>query len=292
MGSPPSPDASWGSRHRTSGQVLLDGVDISVPATLRLHRRAVQLVSQNPLSALNRRRTVGAAIAQAMHVHGVGESKEERFETAANLLERVGLRRDYTSRYPTGMSGGEMQRAVIARALAVGPSVLVLDEPTSSLDVSVKAVIVNLLLELQQDLGLTYVMITHEIDLAMHMADRVAIMYLGKVAENAAVAQADEAPLHPYSQMLLDANPVADPRVRHSYVGLEGEVPSAVNPPPGCRFNTRCPLAIPLCSEEEPVAEDLGGGQVVACHRAKEQRDNPKGTIDASHELDRNDVSA
>ncbi len=262
----------------TAGQVLLDGVDIAQPVALREHRREIQLVSQNPLSALNRRRTVGSAIVQAMQVHGLGGSKQARLDAADDLLERVGLRRDYRDRFPSAMSGGEMQRAVIARALAVEPSVLVLDEPTSSLDVSVKAKIVNLLLELQRDLGLTYVIITHEIDLALHIADRVAIMYLGRVTEDASVEQASCTPLHPYAKLLLAAKPVPDPRSRAAYVGIDGEVPSAVDPPKGCRFHTRCPLAIDVCTTVRPDLTDLGDGQLVACHRA-EPRDR-KGLLD------------
>jgi oligopeptide/dipeptide ABC transporter ATP-binding protein len=276
----------------TSGEVLFDGENISVPEVLRRHRRSVQLVSQNPLSALNRRRTIGAALTQAMQVHGLGGSSQKRLESAGDLLERVGLRRDYIDRYPSGMSGGEMQRAVIARALAVEPSLLVLDEPTSSLDVSVKATIVNLLLDLQRDLGLTYVMITHEIDLALHIADRVTIMYLGKVAENAAVEQATKAPLHPYSQLLLSANPVADPRHRSAYAGVAGEVPSAVKPPSGCRFHTRCPFVIPVCTTVVPEQEDLGGGQLVACHRSRELRDDEKGLVHDIGEPERDGLPA
>lgn len=263
----------------TAGAVLLDGVDISVPDTLRRHRREVQLVSQNPLSALNRRRTVGSALVQAMEVHDLGGSNRQRLAAADDLLERVGLRREYRDRFPSEMSGGEMQRAVIARALAIEPSVLVLDEPTSSLDVSVKAKIVNLLLELQRDLGLTYVMITHEIDLAMHMADRVATMYLGRIAEDALVEQASVRALHPYARLLLAAKAAPDPRVRVEYVGIEGEVPSAVDPPSGCRFHTRCPLAVPECSAAQPALLDAGGGQLVACIRV-ERRDIEEGWFD------------
>jgi oligopeptide/dipeptide ABC transporter ATP-binding protein len=275
----------------TSGAVLLDGVNISEREAMRQHRRDVQLVSQNALSALNRRRTVGSAIAQAMHVHGLGQSKRERLAAAEDLLQRVGLRRDYRDRFPFEMSGGEMQRAAIARALAVEPSVLVLDEPTSSLDVSVKAKIVNLLLELQQELGLTYVIITHEIDLALHVADRVAIMYLGRLTEDASVEQAAAGAIHPYARLLLAAKPAPDPRVRAEYVGITGEVPSAVDPPSGCRFHTRCPIAIDQCAASKPELVDLGDGQLVACHLAQ-PRTVEKGPVDGVERHHARGVSA
>ena len=258
----------------TSGAIVLDGEDLTIPATLREHRRAVQFVSQDPLSALNRRRSIGAAIVQAMKVHGIGDDAKSRRSRAADLLEQVGLRRDYMNRRPTDLSGGEMQRAVIARALAVEPSVLVLDEPTSSLDVSVKATIANLLLELQSTLGLTYVVITHEIDLARHMSDRVAVMYLGRVAEDGPTAPmfAPSGALHPYTQLLFAAQPLPDPRHRR-FVGIGGEVPSAIDPPSGCRFHTRCPLAVERCRSEVPPVEALAPGHLVACHRASEHLD-------------------
>lgn len=258
----------------TSGAILLDGEDLTDRDALRQHRREVQFVSQDPLSALNRSRTVGATIVQAMKVHDVGDSSKARRQRAGDLLEQVGLRRDYMGRRPTDLSGGEMQRAVIARALAVEPSVLVLDEPTSSLDVSVKAVIANLLLELQATLGLTYVMITHEIDLARHMSDRIAVMYLGRVAEDGPTVDmfAAAGALHPYSQLLFAAQPLPDPRHRR-FVGIGGEVPSAISPPSGCRFHTRCPIAIDRCTSELPLTEALAPNHLVACHRASEHLD-------------------
>ena len=256
----------------TSGAILLDGEDLTDHDALRRHRRSVQFVSQDPLSALNRRRSIGAAIVQAMKVHDLGTDAAARRTRAADLLEQVGLRRDYVDRRPTDLSGGEMQRAVIARALAVEPSVLVLDEPTSSLDVSVKATIANLLLELQSTLGLTYVMITHEIDLARHMSDRLAVMYLGRIAEDGPTTDmfSTAGALHPYSQLLFAAQPLPDPRHRR-FVGIGGEVPSAISPPPGCRFHTRCPIARApgICSEQEPLLVPHGErDQIAACHFA------------------------
>ena len=254
----------------TSGRILLDGENIAERAVMTRKRRAVQLVSQNALSALNRRRTVGDALMQAMQVHDLGGSNTERAQRAGDLLEQVGLRREFANRFPSGMSGGELQRVIIARSLAVEPSVLVLDEPTASLDVSVKAKIVNLLLELQAQLGLTYVMITHEIDIARHVSDRVAIMYLGRLAEDASIEQVVATPRHPYSQLLLGAQPHADTERRKGFVGIAGEVPSAVDPPDGCRFNTRCPLVVDRCRTEVPQPVDVGGGQLVSCHRRDE----------------------
>jgi oligopeptide/dipeptide ABC transporter ATP-binding protein len=257
----------------TAGRILLDGQNLADRAVMVRNRRAVQLVSQNALSALNRRRTVGGALTQAMQVHGLGGSTDGRLQRAGDLLEHVGLRRDFIERFPTGMSGGELQRVVIARALAVEPSVLVLDEPTASLDVSVKATIVNLLLDLQAQLGLTYVMITHEIDIARHLADRVAIMYLGRLAEDAGIDQVVSSPRHPYSQLLLGAHLRVDAGHRGRFVGIAGEVPSAVNPPKGCRFHTRCPVVLPVCSTDVPESVDVGHRQLVACHRRDEHLD-------------------
>jgi oligopeptide/dipeptide ABC transporter ATP-binding protein len=209
-----------------------------------------------------------------MEVHGLGDDLTARRNRAEDLLEQVGLRRDYMVRRPSDLSGGEMQRAVIARALAVEPSVLVLDEPTSSLDVSVKATIANLLLELQATLGLTYVMITHEIDLARHMSDRIAVMYLGQLAEDAPTIEmfGETKALHPYSQLLFAAQPLPDPRQRR-FVGIGGEVPSAITPPSGCRFHTRCPIAVENCRMELPVTQTFTTSHQVACHRAAERID-------------------
>ncbi|MFI0349105.1 oligopeptide/dipeptide ABC transporter ATP-binding protein [Actinomadura sp. 9N407] len=240
----------------TLGEVRIDGV----PARARLPRklrRTVQFVSQNPWSALNRRKSIGHAIGQPLAVHGLCASAAERAARVAELLEQVGLPPEYAARRPAGVSGGELQRVTVARALAASPRAIVLDEPTASLDVGVKATLVNLLLDLRASLGLGYVLITHELDIARHLATHVAVMYLGRVVESGPAEEIFTSPRHPYTRMLLAAIPVPDPS-RRGLVALSGEVPSAVNPPPGCAFHPRCPYAVDLCGRELPALVDIG----------------------------------
>jgi oligopeptide/dipeptide ABC transporter ATP-binding protein len=252
----------------TSGRISLRGEDVTSPAMMRRHRREIQLISQNPGSALNRRMTIRHSMMQPLLTHRVGRSHQERESKVRNLLERVGLGAEYLDRHPASISGGQLQRVVIARSLGVEPTVLILDEPTSSLDVSVKAKLMNLFLELQREMSLTYVLITHEIGLARHIADHIAIMYLGKIVEIGPTEEIMNRPRHPYTKLLLASLPVADPRDRRPFAIIEGEVPSAISPPSGCRFHTRCPIAVDRCRIEEPPLRNFGVDHEVACHLA------------------------
>ncbi|GII86097.1 ABC transporter ATP-binding protein [Sphaerisporangium siamense] len=249
----------------TEGRVLVHGRN-------HADRRAVQLVSQNPWSALNRRKSIRHALEQPLAVHGLYPRGAARAARVRELLELVGLGEEYLGRRPGGVSGGELQRVTVARALAVEPRALVLDEPTASLDVSVKALLVNLLLDLRRRLGLGYVLITHEIDIARHLADRVAVMYLGRFVETGDAEQVFADPRHPYTRALLAAVPGLDHRRPDAPAG---EVPSAVAPPPGCRFHTRCPLALDLCRRAEPALDPGPDGRRVACHRRDELTTTP-----------------
>lgn len=264
----------------TSGSVKIAGHEV-VPVTTHdpAARRRVQLVSQNPWSALNRARTVEHILTQPLKLHaaadGVKKSKDALRTRAGELLEMVGLPATYLTRRPRDMSGGELQRVTVARALAGEPDVLVLDEPTASLDVSVKATLVNLLSDLRARLGLTYVLITHELDIARHLADDVAVMYLGEVVEKGPSEQVFTAPEHPYTRALLAAAPTELVIGRLHGDGLTGEVPSAVNPPSGCRFHTRCAFATDACTTTIPLAQSRPDARVVACLRIEELAGTP-----------------
>ncbi len=244
----------------TEGSILVHGRE-------EPGRREIQLVSQNPWSALNRRKSIRHALEQPLVVHRLYPDRAAREARVRELLELVGLTEEYLDRRPAGVSGGELQRVTVARALAVEPRILVLDEPTASLDVSVKALLVNLLTDLKRRLGLSYVLITHEIDIARHLADDVAVMYLGEFVETGEAEQVFSEPRHPYTQALLAAVPGFD---RRPVSALPGEVPSAVAPPPGCRFHTRCPSAVDSCSLTEPKLQPLADGRLLSCLRADE----------------------
>lgn len=260
----------------TSGRVRIGGHDV-VPVTQRdpQARRRVQLVSQNPWAALNRARSVQHILSQPIMLHGRAQGRAAVAQRASELLEMVGLPAEYLSRRPRDLSGGELQRVTVARALAAEPDVLILDEPTASLDVSVKATLVNLLSDLRAELGLTYVLITHELDIARHLADRVAVMYLGQVVERGTAEQVFTRPEHPYTRALLAAAPTELVIGRLHGDGLTGEVPSAIDPPSGCRFHTRCPMATAACAEQTPVLERRPDDRVVACLRIDELVDTP-----------------
>lgn len=233
-------------------------------------RRRVQLISQSPWSALNRSKTVRHIVTQPLQVHGLASDKASRNRRAAELMQIVGLSVDYLDRRPGEISGGELQRVTIARALAGEPEVLVLDEPTASLDVSVKAIVVNLLADLRTQLGLTYVLITHELDIARHLADQVAVMYLGEFVELGPIDQVFANPEHPYTRSLLAAAPSLKTIGQPPEVLLKGEVPSAVDVPSGCRFHTRCPFAKEQCAVESPHLEARAADRAVACLRVDE----------------------
>ncbi len=256
----------------TSGSIRLDGEDLLAMEDTTAARRAVQLVSQNPWSALNRRKTIKHTLTQPLKVHNLVDTRAGRTVRAAQLLEEVGLSPEYLYRFPSGISGGELQRVTIARALAVSPGVLILDEPTASLDVSVKASIINLLIDLRDLEKLTYLFITHEIDIAKHVSDRIAVMYLGRIVEQGPTEEIFENPQHPYTQSLLGSVPVPDPQLRAELKPISGEVPSAIDLPSGCTFHTRCPYVFDRCPEEIPELSMVDSLHLAACHLMEQGR--------------------
>lgn len=254
----------------TAGEILFEGVNLLELKgnELRRMRRRMQIIFQDPYASLNPRMTVGAIIAEPLEVHGVARGKEKE-ELVQELLRVVGLNPYFVNRYPHEFSGGQRQRIGIARALALNPDLIVCDEPISSLDVSIQAQVVNLLEELQEQFGLTYLFIAHDLSMVRHISDRMAVMYLGKIVE---LADRDEIylnPLHPYTQALMGAVPVPDPEVeeKRQRIILKGEIPSPANPPKGCNFNTRCPVVMDVCYEVEPEYREVKPGHWVACHR-------------------------
>jgi oligopeptide transport system ATP-binding protein len=254
----------------TSGEVSFEGTNILALGSgdLRRKRADMQIVFQDPYASLNPRMTVGTIIAEPLIIHG-GMSHSERADRVAELLEKVGLNPDYRKRYPHEFSGGQRQRIGVARALATNPKFLVLDEPVSALDVSVQAQVINLLQDLQEELGLTYLLIAHGLAVVEHISTRVAVMYLGKIMELAGRRELYSDPLHPYSKALLSAAPVPNPLVKKSRIILSGDIPTPLNPPSGCVFHTRCPIAqFPICKTEVPPLIEHKPGQFAACHFA------------------------
>jgi oligopeptide transport system ATP-binding protein len=253
----------------TSGEVLFENTSVLDLDTgdMRRMRRHMQIVFQDPYASLNPRMTVNSIIAEPLIIHGT--NPKDRNERVAQLLERVGLNPDYRKRYPHEFSGGQRQRIGVARALATNPKFLVLDEPVSALDVSVQAQVVNLLQDLQEELGLTYLFIAHDLSVVEHISTRVAVMYLGKVMELAGRRELYDDPLHPYTKALLSAAPIPDPTVRKTRILLKGDIPTPLNPPSGCVFHTRCPIAqFPICSTEVPALLEHKPGHFAACHFA------------------------
>jgi oligopeptide/dipeptide ABC transporter ATP-binding protein len=254
----------------TSGTIRFDGEDISRVSKRKLKpvRREMQMIFQDPYSSLNPRKTVGAIIAEPFAIHGLEKGRQQRRRAVQELMEQVGLNPEHYNRYPHEFSGGQRQRIGVARALALKPKLVIADEPVSALDVSIQAQILNLLRELQRRLGLTLVLIAHDLSVVRHMCDRVAVMYLGKVVELAANEPLFGHPRHPYTGALMSAVPVPDPHLaeRRRRDVPPGDVPSPTNPPRACRFHPRCPKAQEICSQIEPPLEPKGGGTIAACH--------------------------
>ncbi len=258
--------------HRpTSGTVQFEGVELTrlKGEPLRKMRRQMQMIFQDPYASLNPRMTVGSIIGEPLDIHNLAKGREKQ-QRVEELLRVVGLNPYFANRYPHEFSGGQRQRIGIARALAVNPSFIVCDEPISALDVSIQAQIINLLEELQDEFGLTYLFIAHDLSVVRHISDRIAVMYLGKIVEVADRLELYENPLHPYTKALLSAVPIPDPAIerKRERIILTGDVPSPVAPPPGCRFHTRCPLADTICQEQEPEFREVTPGHWAACHFA------------------------
>ena len=253
----------------TSGEVKFDGVDITKvnKATMREYRKRMQIIFQDPFASLNPRMSVGDIIGEAMTIHNLAKGRE-REQRVASLLERVGLSPNHMRRYPHEFSGGQRQRIGIARALAVDPEFIVADEPVSALDVSIQAQVVNLLLDLKEELGLTLLFIAHDLGVVEYISDRVVVMYLGRIMEIAPSKELYSNPIHPYTEALLSAVPIPDPTVKRERVILQGDIPSPINPPSGCVFRTRCPIATKECAEVVPPLEEVTPGHFKACiHR-------------------------
>jgi len=255
----------------TAGEVLFEGKNIiGLPhREMQALRREMQIIFQDPYASLNPRLSIRSIISEPLKIHGIGDKAEQR-ERVADLLRKVGLDPNYMDRYAHEFSGGQRQRIGIARALALNPKLIICDEPVSALDVSVQAQVVNLLQDLQQEFGLTYLFISHGLAVVEHISNRVAVMYLGKIVEIAEAKELYENPLHPYTKALLSAIPIPDPKEKRERIILTGDVPTPINPPSGCRFRTRCPIAIPECASVEPPLEAHGSGHLAACIRVGE----------------------
>ncbi len=251
----------------TQGKIIFDGDDIThlPPSAMRPYRREMQIVFQDPYGSLNPRMKVESIVSEGLTIHNVA-SGQERKDLIRELLITVGLREDSLSRYPHEFSGGQRQRIAIARALALKPKFIVCDEPISALDVSVQAQIINLFIELQEKFKLTYLFISHDLRVVRHISDKVAVMYLGKIVEISPSKELYKNPLHPYTQILISSVPIADPDRKRVETTLAGDVPSPINPPPGCSFHPRCPIAVEKCKTTEPELRDVGGGHFVSCH--------------------------
>ena len=255
----------------TGGMVFFEGENILEydNRQMRRLRKKMQIIFQDPFSSLNPRKTVGQIIGEPLLIHGV-KNRKERDERVQYLMDVVGLRQEQMRRYPHMFSGGQRQRIGVARALALNPELIVCDEAVSALDVSIQAQVLNLLKDLQGEFGLTYLFISHDLHVVEHVSDRVAVMYLGKIVELAPGESLYKKPLHPYSQALLSASPMPDPNRRQERIILKGDVPSPIDPPPGCRFHTRCIYAKDVCRTDEPILRDIDAHHSAACHFAGE----------------------
>ena len=253
----------------TAGEVIFEGKELTQTKgeELRRTRRRMQMIFQDPYASLNPRMTVGSIIGEPLEVHNIGSGRKDRQERVQELLKIVGLNPYFVNRYPHEFSGGQRQRIGVARALAVNPSFIVADEPISALDVSIQAQIINLMEDLQSELDLTYLFIAHDLSVVRHIADRIAVMYLGKIVELADSEELYINPKHPYTQALLSAVPIPDPSIENhrQRIILEGDVPSPADPPLGCNFSTRCPRVMDICREQDPEFKDYGSGHYAAC---------------------------
>jgi peptide/nickel transport system ATP-binding protein/oligopeptide transport system ATP-binding protein len=236
-------------------------------AAIKAMRRKMQIIFQDPFASLDPRIPIGESVTEGLEIHGIGNARE-RYEIMLKTLKKVGLEEYHARRYPHEFSGGQRQRVGIARALALNPDFIVCDEPVSALDVSIQSQVLNILKDLQQSLGLTYLFVAHNLSVVEHISNRVAVMYLGKIVELTTREELYRNPLHPYTQALLSAIPIPDPRLKRSRVILKGDVPSPVRPPSGCRFHPRCPVAMDICSQREPTFLETAPNHQVACHRA------------------------
>jgi peptide/nickel transport system ATP-binding protein/oligopeptide transport system ATP-binding protein len=255
----------------TAGSAIYNGKDIFKLKSNELMaiRRDMQIIFQDPYASLDPRVPIGESVMEGLHIHHIGAPKE-RVDIMLETLKKVGLETYHARRFPHEFSGGQRQRIGIARALALRPKFIVCDEPVSALDVSIQSQVLNILKDLQQEFGLTYLFIAHNLSVVEHISDRVIVMYLGKMAELADRDELYRTPLHPYTQALMSAIPVADPKLKRKHMILKGDVPSPLKPPSGCRFHPRCPIAQPICSEQEPVFRELKPGHFAACHFAEQ----------------------
>ncbi|WP_087973612.1 ABC transporter ATP-binding protein [Oceanobacillus rekensis] len=259
-----------GLYNKTDGDVIFDNENVhnlNEKERFKFYRK-MQMIFQDPYASLNPRSTVREVISEPMEVHGLFKTKKEVTERVYELLEEVGLNREHANRYPHEFSGGQRQRIGIARALALDPDFIIADEPISALDVSVQAQVVNLMKQLQEDKGLTFLFIAHDLSMVKQFSDRIGVMYLGNIVELTSSAELYENPLHPYTQALLSAIPIPDPDIegKRERIILEGELPSPINPPSGCVFRTRCPVAMDICAKQKPVWQEVEQGHFVACH--------------------------
>jgi oligopeptide transport system ATP-binding protein len=253
----------------TEGEVWFEGRNVieSNRGELEALRRDMQIIFQDPYASLNPRMTVGQIIGEALIIHGLAKTRRAFQDRVVELLETVGLNSDHIRRFPHEFSGGQRQRIGIARALAVSPKLIVCDEPVSALDVSIQAQVINLLEDLQEQLGLTYLFIAHDLSVVEHISTRVAVMYLGRIVEIAPARNLYDSPLHPYTEALLSAVPIPDPTMKRERIRLQGDVPNPIAPPSGCHFHTRCPIReLPLCSTQRPALRQTADGHWVACH--------------------------
>jgi len=254
----------------TSGSVIFDGMDVArlKGGELKAMRRHMQIIFQDPYASLDPRMPIGESIAEGLKIHNLGTS-QERFETTLEMLRKVGMEEYHARRYPHEFSGGQRQRIGIARALALRPKFIVADEPVSALDVSIQSQVLNILKDLQREFGLTYLFIAHNLSVVEHISDRVAVMYLGKMVEMTRRDELFRNPLHTYTQALMSAIPIPDPTLKRERIILQGDVPSPLNPPGGCRFHPRCPVAMDICSVEEPPFRQVSHDHLLACWRVE-----------------------